>query len=376
MAVTVGEGVASTLRSEEGLIAALQVDCAQGPARVAAQVAAALRAARADVAALAPASAPADVLGPIPVPGGYLYVVDFGATTPPARRAELPGILVRHLEDAGIATADIRLARKMGTRYEILKSFAPTVQGWLVGPGPKPEDVLAAFTLPSLTLPSLTLPSLTLPSLTVPSVEPALAEIATQWLQGRHRQDMELLAVILGVEVPLTPQALRQLPASVLDAGSYLFAALTTDFAATYAAALFGQFYGTGVTLAEAGSPAPGAVSQMRELREIIRTHAQLAELEWAGVSATGPTPRPLIGYASAPSYQLLGPVWYQLLSADQLRQIGRTPPGAVELPSGRIELTVGAPERWLPDHPNREAVEEEARTLLAPRDGDGRARD
>jgi hypothetical protein len=309
------------LRSAEGRPAALQIDCAERPA----EAVAALRAARADIARLAPAEAPVAIEGPIPVPGGYLYWVDFGSATSPARRAELPDILARHLEDAGIANAVIRPARRISTRYEILSSFAPTVRTWLVGTNTEPVSGV------------------------LPSVPPVLVDVATQWLQARHDQNMELLAVVLGLEIPLSPETLPLFPAYVRTAGFYTFATLATDFASTYASALFGQFRGTGVTLAEAGRPAAQAVALMRDQRELIRAHAHLAELEWAGVSAAGRTPRPLIGQASVRSYQMLGPVWYQLLSADQSRGPGPIQPGAIELPGGRLELTVGEPEQWLP---------------------------
>jgi hypothetical protein len=321
MTIVVREGVASMLRSAEGHPAALQIDCAERPA----EAVAALRAARADIARLAPAEAPVAIEGPIPVPGGYLYWVDFGSATSPDRRAELPDILARHLEGAGITNAVIRPARRIGTRYEILNSFAPTVRTWLVGTNTEPVSGVP------------------------PSVPAVLVDLATQWLQARHDQNMELLAVILGLEIPLSPVTLPLFPAYVRTAGFYTFATLATDFAATYASALFGQFRGTGVTLAEAGRPAAQAVALMRDQRELIRAHAHLAELEWAGVSAAGRTPRPLIGQATVRSYQMLGPVWYQLLSADQLRRPGPIQPGAIELPGGRVELTVGEPEQWLP---------------------------
>jgi hypothetical protein len=72
----------------------------------------------------------------------------------------------------------------------------------------------------------------------------------------------------------------------------------------------------------------------MRELRETIRAHTQLTELDWAGVSVTGRTRHPLIGFAAVRSYDMLGPPWYPLLSADQLRQIGRIPRGPWNSPA------------------------------------------
>src|SRR5947208_760682 len=46
--------------------------------------------------------------------------------------------------------------------------------------------------------------------------------------------------------------------------------------------------------------------------------------------------------------------MWYQILSAGHLARLGGPPPEAHPLPDGRIELTVGTAEQWLPGHPDR----------------------
>lgn len=43
-------------------------------------------------------------------------------------------------------------------------------------------------------------------------------------------------------------------------------------------------------------------------------------------------------------------------------------PAGATELPGGRVEVTIGEPEQWLPGHPDRAAVGNEARRLTGTR--------
>jgi hypothetical protein len=66
--------------------------------------------------------------------------------------------------------------------------------------------------------------------------------------------------------------------------------------------------------------------------------------------------------------YQLLGLDWYQVLSEEQLRQAGGPPPGAVRLPGGRFELTIGDASQWMPGSPARSIVEEQASRLLRSR--------
>jgi hypothetical protein len=61
-------------------------------------------------------------------------------------------------------------------------------------------------------------------------------------------------------------------------------------------------------------------------------------------------------------------PLWFQILTAEQVRALGGPPPGSVPLPDGRAELTVGEPEEWVPGHPRHEAVRARARELLSPR--------
>ena len=57
--------------------------------------------------------------------------------------------------------------------------------------------------------------------------------------------------------------------------------------------------------------------------------------------------------------------MWYTILSAGHLRRLGGPPEGAVELPGGRVELTIGEPEQWLPDHPDSPSVRARAQQAL-----------
>ena len=57
--------------------------------------------------------------------------------------------------------------------------------------------------------------------------------------------------------------------------------------------------------------------------------------------------------------------MWYQILSREQRGRLGGPPPSSVTLPGGRVELTVGEPEQWLPRHPDRLAISLQAARLL-----------
>jgi hypothetical protein len=105
--------------------------------------------------------------------------------------------------------------------------------------------------------------------------------------------------------------------------------------------------------------------------RDIVRSRADAAVLEWAGVTASYDNSELLTGnqvgmdYQSGMEYQILGTVWYQVLSEEQLRRAGGPPPGAARLPGGRYELTVGDADQWMPDSPDRSIMEEQASRLL-----------
>lgn len=104
----------------------------------------------------------------------------------------------------------------------------------------------------------------------------------------------------------------------------------------------------------------------MRSQRDLIRTRASgLSELAWAGVTATGQSMDLLMPDTMAGNEDELGPVWCQVLSEAQLQRLGGPPPAAVELPTGRFELTIGEPEQWVPAHPQQEAIRAHARRIL-----------
>jgi hypothetical protein len=58
--------------------------------------------------------------------------------------------------------------------------------------------------------------------------------------------------------------------------------------------------------------------------------------------------------------------MWFQVLSPGHLERLGGPPPGAEPLADGRIGLTVGEPEQWLPGNPDEPRLRARARELLA----------
>jgi hypothetical protein len=156
----------------------------------------------------------------------------------------------------------------------------------------------------------------------------------------------------------------------------YNVSLVATDFTSSAAGAFFGDLLGTAVTLSAAGAnwTADQVATRMLAQRDIIRSRADAAELEWAAVTASHDNSELLTGdqigmdYQSGMEYQLLGLAWYQVLSEGQLYRAGGPPPGAARLPGGRFELTVGEPGQWIPGSPARGLVEEQVSRLLAGR--------
>jgi len=66
------------------------------------------------------------------------------------------------------------------------------------------------------------------------------------------------------------------------------------------------------------------------------------------------------------PGGQFVDRAQRRMLSEGHLDRLGGPPEGAHPIGGGRVELTVGEPEQWLPGHPDRVAVVQRARTLLA----------
>jgi hypothetical protein len=127
---------------------------------------------------------------------------------------------------------------------------------------------------------------------------------------------------------------------------------------------VLGAFLGTGLSLMAAGAAWPAAeiARHMRGQRDVILEHAP--DLAWAGVTAQTDN-RYLLTAAPSRTTPVPGPLWFQYMSAGQLRELGGPPEGSVELPSGGFALTVGDAEQWVPGHPDHDEVLERARRLI-----------
>lgn len=341
MAVTIRADVAGRLRSAAGQVAMLHIAAAD-----AGRATEAVRAALPEITGLAPADAPAVLMGPFRLPDGCLLLADFEAVTPPDARARIPGILARHLEQAGITEAEIGTASPVGSRYDVPGSFTPVARAWLAGPGLRRGSGV------------------------FPVLEPAIVDAGTRWLSGRLTPGTELRAILAGMDIPVALDALDAVLAGARRGGMYAMTAVATDFSSVAASVVYGEFLATGISLLAAGAnwAAAEVAAQMRAQRDIIRASAADESLAWAGVTAQPGGRFVFTANPAARDYRMVGPVWYQVLAADQLARMGGRPAGAAELPGGRAELTIGEPEQWLPGHPDRAAVENEARRITGTR--------
>jgi hypothetical protein len=320
--ITIQPGVTEMLRSERTEEAAILLVRGE-PGQI---LATALRAAAADIEELGFEHSPGEVDDPVLVPGGYLLVVQFGADTPPSARATVPGLLAQRMEQAGITDAEICEAPLAGARCKVPDSFTPIARAWLQGS----EDRWTQGTRPWLA--------------------PRLIDAGAEWLRHEHRPGMELTALVGAVELPVLPETLSPVVSGILGSKDST-AVVASDFATAAASVVFGQFLGCGLALSAAGRDwdASDVTARMRQQREFIRQHAHLPELVWAGVTAEPASFYFTMVDLTRQDYPAIGPVWYQLLSRDQLQQLGQPPAGAVELPGGRVELTIGEPEEWIP---------------------------
>jgi hypothetical protein len=284
----------------------------------------------------------AEVTGPIPVPGGGILQIHAGNTPPEMRIGEIPDLLAQSLELAGITDATVGPAPVVDTRYDVLESLGPAVRTVLCGPPPVPGGKRR-------------------------SVPSELIDIAVDWLRAEYQPGWELQALLIAATVPVTWENLRSVVGEGLRALRSV-SVIATDFTAAGAVIRVGECLGAGVAMsvARAGWSPAEITSHMLRAREELRGHAQLVQL-WLASVTVAPDDRSLrhTGLTNwSEDFQHLA--WYQILSPERLRRLGRPPPGAAELPGGRVELTVGEPEQWLPGNPDYEAVRDRAARLLA----------
>ncbi|MEU0571886.1 hypothetical protein ABZ297_41700 [Nonomuraea sp. NPDC005983] len=358
MPIIVSEEVAAALQPEATVVLAV---------RSPHPVHDALRSALFDIAALNggwPAAhdssgrdGPKYVSGPVPVPGGGLVLLDVGWTPVDLLRT-IPALLARSLRAAGISNASVELPPHIGARYAAARERGPAARAWLRGP--------MSFS-PGL--------GSSVPGNPPPLVSTAgwFLDVAGEWLRERG----DPVGVIVSVETPLTWDTIADTAAAVLAAGQPM-AVVTGDLTAAGAVARqYGAVPEASITEARPGWDGADVAAAMLAQRQVLRAAAD--NLVWAGAAA-GRSARYLLeprwvpdGAGDRPDVELLGDLavpdalWYQILSVGHLDRLGGPPPGAVELPGGRVELTVGDPEQWLPGHPDRPALLTRARDLLAP---------
>ena len=338
MTLTIEPGLPARIRS--GVPVMLRVHSAEEPARLAT----ALRAARSEIAVLGGGAYRYPyVTEPISIPGGFTMLIDV-ASIPGEVAGTIPDTISTHLREGGVVAAEIGSAPEVGDRYDVISSFSPVAQAWLGGTRDRP---LAKGITRQL--------------------DPRLVDLAVQWLRQEYRDGMESIALAIAAEVPFDWETAGAVAREILGtlSGTAMF---VTDFTSAIASAVLGAFLGTGLSLMAAGAAWPAAeiAGQMRGQRDVILEHA--TDLAWAGVTAQADN-RYLLTAVPSRTTPVPGPLWFQCLSAAQLREIGGPPEGSVELPGGRFALTVGDAEQWVPGHPDRDDVLERARRLIRPED-------
>jgi hypothetical protein len=285
------------------------------------------------------------VAEPVTVPGGQLLVIDY-ASTPARLCRHTPGILIRHLEAARVQDAQIGLAPKLGgQRSGVLASLTPR----RLGRAARERAPVPAWRAGRR------------------AACQHLIDVATGWLRGQSQPGMDLLGLILSMGVPLTWDSVIPVVTGVLATGSTA-ALLASDFRTRAAVAVLGDLALTGVSLRVASTDrlAGRIATAMRRQRDTIRSAA--AGVGWAGVTAQANPSPPFRLHLPNPAVESefdAGPMWYQVLSQAQLERLRALPPGAVELASGRFELTIGEPEQWVPGHRDHDAIRARARHIL-----------
>lgn len=373
MAVTVQRGVASRLGPEATVL--LQACSDADPARLAG----ALAAAAADIAAL---DGPKYVSEPLPTPDGPVLLLDLGSASARQIRA-IPSLLVQRIEQAGIGDAVVRIPPEAGERHQRVASWAPAVRAWLRGPLTRPFGMAE------------------------PDPPLWLFDAVSEWLRAGRPAGAEVVQLVASAEVPLGRDPgsgrgrdgdrdrdsdrdrdgdrdgdyARPVADAALRAGAEA-TLLASDFSS---AALAVSVCGPPTAVAPqgaVGAAGPGwsaaeVADRLRLARELARSHA--AELSWAGACVESDA-RDLTSWQWSDresgghrrdvelTTDVLVPdgMWFQVLCSGHLERLGGVPDGASALLGGRFELTVGEPEQWIPGHPDRPAVQQRARALLA----------
>jgi hypothetical protein len=291
---------------------------------------------------------PSYVSEPARIPGGRLLMIDFNGVSPDDR-TRMPTVLTAVLAEHGVTEATLETTPALGDRYANLDGLNPLVRTWLHDARPPGAPRFTAR----------------------PS--DALLDTALAWLRRAHRDQDHLLAVVHGVELPLSWSDHRRIVADVLAGTSgppTRVLLLSTDFTDHAHAVHLGALNGYGVLLTSGQRTWTHADigEWMHGQRDLVRHFP--GRLEWAGIMLdyTART-----GHLLVSPHQRIGPdhptvsLWYQLLSPAQLDWLGGMPVGAIPHHDGGAELTIGEPEDWIPGTAGHRAVTRRAQELLTP---------
>jgi hypothetical protein len=284
---------------------------------------------------------------PIPLGGQWLLVTYLYSATG-QERAGVPGLLAQWLDAAGVDDAWVGAPVELRERYEDLDTFSPMVRAVISRPGPVPGH--GSHALP----------------------EREQLDLALHWLREQQEPGMELLAEIAGTELPVNWEIAGRVAFGVIRE-LYFTSVLVTDFSTAASGVVLGEFGGNGLAMWTAGSDWPTvtwtpayAAHRMLRLRDLIRSPAALPTLGWGGVDVKQECSY-LTGMpdSTVTDEDMLPPMWYQVMSADRVRRLGGPPPGGIDIGGGRVELTIGEPEQWVPGHADSEVIRAHAQDLL-----------
>src|SRR5688572_17700089 len=193
MAIRIDPELACVLTTEATVV--IQVRSSAAPARLAD----ALRAARDDIRALSDGGSgtgPKFVSPVIPTPAGPILMVDFGST-PEEEAQAVPAVVARHLRDADVLDAEIRLPEPNRGVLQAVSEFTPMARALMRGPLGPP------FGARSAQLPG------------------HLLDLAIDWLRGEHRPEAALVGVAASVEIPMGFDSARSIMTPILDADAH-----------------------------------------------------------------------------------------------------------------------------------------------------------
>jgi hypothetical protein len=285
---------------------------------------------------------PKYVSAPIALPDGYLLMVHFGGTPAELVRT-VPDLIARRLDEADVGDATIGAAARMGDRHATVTGFAPAARAWLCGP----RAVRSVRRRGSRQAGCSTWRSAGSPATTRP---------------GRRRS-----ALVVSAELPLEWPTLTASLQPALNTQTPVVA-VASDFAtAATAIAVEGGLLDTAPAASLGSAGDRDLAADLASMRDLVVENAH--DLVWAGA---GMAVDARDAYAASTGLSEVADVlvpdgmWFQLLSEGHLDRLGGPPEGAHPIGGGRVELTVGEPEQWLPGHPDRVAVVQRARTLLA----------